>query len=130
MGKFLSKLFVEEVTDINNEGRGKFQLTKPLSYQADSGVVYTAPEGFCTDFSSVPRIPIIFDIFGDRCNDSAAIHDWLYQSDPVTKQHPVATRLMADQLLREMILAQGISSWIATCFYYGVRIGGASHWGN
>lgn len=128
MGKFLSQLEIDQVTDVGESGRGSWQLIEPLSYQADSGVTYTAPAGFKTDLASVPRLPIVFWLFGDRCNESGALHDYLYSIDPKTKQHPIATRLMADQLLKEMIIAQGISSFVAECFYLGVRLGGGSHW--
>lgn len=123
MGKFLTKLDVEQVTDVGEQGRGSWQVTSPFSYQADSGEIYTVPVGFVTDFASVPRIPIIFDLVGDRGNEAATLHDYLY-----SKPHAVSTREMADQLLKEAALAQGCSPWVAWALYLGVRLGGSSHW--
>ena len=128
MGKFLTKLDVEQIEDENEEGRGSWKVLSPLTYQADSGISYTVPIGFITDFASVPRIPIIFDLVGDRGNESATLHDFLYSVDPVTKVHPVTTRAMADSLLREAAEAQGCPVWVAWALYLGVRLGGASHW--
>lgn len=124
MGKFLDALDVEQVNDLAAEGRGTWRLLSPLSYDSNSGFVYIAPKGFVTDFASVPRIPIIFDLFGDRANESAAMHDYLYSKECL---YPIS-RLEADTLLREMIISQGIPEWIASSFYYGVRLGGRSHW--
>lgn len=124
MGKFLTKLDAENVTDVGNEGRGSWSILSPLKYQADSGVVYTVPIGFVTDFASVPRIPIIFDLVGDRGNEAATLHDWLY-----SKPHAVPDRETADKLLKEAALAQGCPAWVAWALYFGVRLGGASHWG-
>lgn len=130
MGKFLSSLEAEQIQDDDStdEGRGTWRLLAPLIYLADSGVTYSAPAGFVTDFASIPRIPIVFDIFGDRANLAASLHDWLYTADPITKLHPCPDRLTADQLLREACLAQGVGKFIAYVLYLGVRLGGASHW--
>ena len=129
MGKFLTKLDVEQVEDTGEEGRGTWKVLSPLQYQADSGVIYCVPEGFITDFATVPRIPFVFDTLGDRGNLAATLHDWLYTPGPVTKLCPIATRLMADSLLREALVAQGCSKFTALLFFIGVRVSGASHWG-
>lgn len=123
MGKFLSKLDVEQVEDTSAEGRGTWRLLAPLIYEANSGVTYTVPAGFVTDFSSVPRIPVVFDLMGDRANYAGTLHDWAYSKDST-----IPTRLMADGLIKEAALAQGCPSWVAWALYFGVRIGGQSHW--
>ena len=107
-----------------DEGRGDWMLLSPLTYDSNVGVSYTAPKGFVTDFASVPRIPIVFDILGDRANESSAMHDYFYSKECVYD----LTRDQADHLLKEMIESQGISHWIAWCYFIGVRMGGASHW--
>jgi hypothetical protein len=124
MGSFQTKLEVEQVTDVGEEGRGRWELMTPLVYKADSGVVYTVPTGFVTDFASVPRVPIAFWLFGDRGNEAATLHDWLYSG-----AHAGLTREQCDGILKEALVAQGVPSWIAWCFYWGVRMGGGSHWG-
>ena len=120
---FEDKLKAEQIEDKNEEGRGTWKLLAPLIYHAKSGVIYTVPTGFVTDFASVPRIPIVFALVGDRANEAATLHDWLY-----TAPHPVPTREMADDLLYEASISQGVPKWAAWLIYIGVRIGGASHW--
>ena len=132
MGKFLTPLTVQQKPEDDSEdiesGRGMWTLVAPLEYQADSGVVYSVPIGFRTDFASVPRLPIVFMAMGDRANLAATVHDYLYSIDPETGIHPCKDRETADLLLKEMALAQGCSIEVAEALYLGVRIGGALHW--
>jgi hypothetical protein len=132
MGKFLSPLTVRQTAQMDSdktaEGRGLWELVTPLEYQADDGTVYSVPIGFKTDFASVPRIPGVFDMFGDRANLAATLHDYLYSVDPTTGKHPIPDREAADKLLKEASLAQGVSFEIAEMLYLGVRLGGSSHW--
>jgi len=118
MSQFLTPLKVQEISD------SAWQLTDPLIYQSDVAKrTFSVPPGFVTDFASVPRIPLIFDAFGDTAHMAAVVHDYLYTVDP----RPV-DRSMADAVLREAAVASGVSRWRAWCMWVGVRVGGASHW--
>ena len=44
----------------------------------DLGLI-TVPEGYTTNFASVPRIPIIFDLVGGYGHAAAVLHDYLYE---------------------------------------------------
>ena len=124
MSQFLSKLDVEQVEDTSHEGRGTWKLTAPLVYQSDiAATTITVPVGFVTDFASVPRVPMIFDWLGDRGNLAATIHDYLY-----TAPHPLASRDLADSVLLEALIVQGVSQVEADAIYAGVRVGGASYY--
>lgn len=124
MSAFLSKLVVEQVEDTSGEGRGTWKLVSPLIYQSDiANQVFTVPVGFVTDFASVPRIPLVFDWLGDRGNLAATLHDWLY-----TAPHPIDDRGLADDILHEALLVQGVGDLEAEATWAGVRIWGASHW--
>lgn len=122
MSKFVTKLEVELLDDTSNEGRGTWRLTAPLIYQSDlcHGPFYV-PAGFCTDFASVPRLPVAFLLTADSCHAASALHDWLYSTHPV----PRAT---ADALLKEASLTSGVPSWRCWSMYLGVRVFGAKHW--
>lgn len=121
---FLSELKVEDVNDKSNEGRGLWRLTAPLVYYTpEFDRTLVVPEGFETDFASVPRVPIAFLLCGDTAHPAAALHDWLY-----TAPHPVRFRQWADEILREAALSEGVPAWRAAMLYYGVRLGGESHW--
>lgn len=131
-GQFLTPLTVQQTVDMDGEnveqGRGNWKLIAPLEYKSAAGDTYSVPIGFVTDFASVPRLPVIFMLYGDRANLAAALHDWLYSIDPTTGKHPVKDRETADLLLKEAALAQGCSEEVAESLYLGVRVGGASHW--
>jgi hypothetical protein len=119
MGKFLSTLAVEQV----NPDQGTWRLTQPLSFHSIFAGVLTVPAGFVTDFASVPRIPIIFDVLGDKGQAAATLHDWLY-----AKPHPLETRERADEVLKEALIAQGMDDAEASLMFLGVRLGGESHY--
>jgi hypothetical protein len=124
MAKFDDSLDVEKINLNNNDGRGTWRLCKPLVYESDVlKDVIQVPAGFQTDFASVPRIPIIFDILGDRGDLAGVVHDCLYD-----KQCTINTdRKTADKVLKEALIAQGVTAWMAWVMYLGVRIGAASH---
>lgn len=108
---------------IKDDEPGVFELLAPFAYQSDvAGITITAPAGFRTDFCSVPRVPIAYDMLGNRARQAGTIHDWLYTCHAVPRQ-------MADEVLREMLLLEGVGHFEAMEFYLGVRAGGGSHWG-
>lgn len=119
MPAFIGDLVVKLV---NDDKQGLWELVQPLSFQSDllAGVI-TAPAGHKTDFCSVPRVPFVYDILGDRARKSGTIHDWLYTSHQVD-------RLTADCVLEEMLMVDGIGPAEARMFYLAVRIGGGTHW--
>jgi hypothetical protein len=128
VSRFLNLLRVIQVSDSANGGRGEFRLTEPLIYESDlTGDTFTVPRGFCTDFASVPRLPLAFMLVGDTANRAAVLHDWLYTTRK-DGRHPVPDRATADALLKEAALATGAPAWRAWMLWAGVRIGGASHW--
>lgn len=111
-----SKLDVEQVEDVSNEGRGSWKLLSPLIYND-----IEVPVGFVTDFASVPRIPFVFDLCGDRGNLASTVHDYLYS----VRKYP---RKQCDQVFRVALVEQGVKPWIARLMYWGVRLFGGSHY--
>ena len=61
---------------VTKEG-DKWRLLEPLSYLYTDRVI-TAPQGFLSDFASVPRIPLVYSAFGNTGHKAAVIHDYLY----------------------------------------------------
>jgi hypothetical protein len=80
-----------------------------------------APKDFITDGCSIPRAPLLFLLAGGKANEAGYIHDGLYTS----RKYP---RDICDQILREMVMAMGYDQELADDFYFGVRLGGQSHW--
>ena len=99
---FLTPLKVKQISS------GEWQLLEPLSYHyTPDNRIYTAPEGFVTDFASVPRIPLVYSAFGNTGHQASVIHDYLYsikynrkKADEIFLQalkeheHPIRARIM------------------------------------
>ena len=119
MSKFIGDLVVKLVKD---SPEGCWELQQPFGYQSDlTGLTFTVPVGFRTDFCSVPRVPGVYDILGDRARMSGTVHDYLYSTQELTRE-------LADQTLRDMLQIDGMSHFEAEEFYLAVRAGGESHW--
>lgn len=83
------------------------------TWTLDSALVYSSnlyehviivPEGFTTDFASVPRLPLSYLFFGDTAHAAAVVHDYLYGSRTVSKT-------LADRIFLEAMGVSGIPAW-------------------
>lgn len=93
--KFLTLLKSTEQLD------GRHILDAPLLfYSAMLGKTETVEEGFDTDFCSVPRLPFLYALLGDRFHKTGALHDKTYR-------YALYPRSICDLLLREGIIAEG-----------------------
>ena len=75
MTGFLCALIIEDIG--TNNGKTIFRLQKPLVY-LDGERTIRVPSGFETDLASVPRLPIVYDLWGNRAHREAVLHDYLY----------------------------------------------------
>lgn len=128
MSKFLSRLYVEYMENdkgcslLNKQGRQLWMVMADFAYQSDvAGITITVPQGFVSDFASVPRIPFVYDSLGDIAQRPAVIHDFLYSTGPVA-------RSVADQVLLEAMELTEIPWAKRKLIYLGVRVGGESHY--
>lgn len=122
MAYFLSELDVHMVDNASAEGRGTWVIDMPFSFYSDvAGMTITAPEGFQTDFASVPRLPIVFLMAGDTSTEASVIHDWLYTCK-------ILPRRMADAVLREASRVSGVPAWRRWMIWAGVRVFGRGPW--
>lgn len=145
MGRFLTKLRVERLP--NKEGRKQWQLTDWLIYESATIGLILVPPGYITDFASVPRLPIIYLLFGGQSDEEATLHDYLYSVPHSTGTGQVVDRSLADKLLRgarysctrvdlsdyEKVSALTVltNTWAyasAWCFWVGVRLIGWRYW--
>ena len=103
-----------------------YYLLKPIGWKPDGDQIgkYTSvsvPEGFVTDFASIPRI--FWSLLrpdGDYTYP-AIVHDWMYWRQDTSRE-------IADNVLR--LGMQNFSVDIATiaAIYNAVRLGGGSSW--
>jgi len=119
MSKFLTPLVMRNADDTDD---GKWILEKALVYQSDvAHETFIVPAGFVTDLASVPRIPLVYDLFGATSNEAAVVHDYLYSTRHVPRD-------VADAVLKEASQATGVPSWRRWPMWLGVRMFGGSHY--
>lgn len=99
---------------------GKRRLLRQLVVGLEDGTTYTVPEGFVTDFSSVPALARPF-IRWSKVDVAGVVHDYLYWC-----RHTDATRRHADAVWRELAGAGRhslgtVNKWIGWC---GLFVGG------
>lgn len=86
----------------------------------DGTITYLlVPAGFITDFASVPRIPLAYELFGNTAHRPATLHDWLY----ATANYP---REWCDRVFYHAMRIVGISEPKASAMYAAVRQFGES----
>jgi len=113
---FLTPLKVESV-----RGTDERILLTSLIWRSAAGDDYIVPEGFKTNYASIPQIlRSIIDNDDPVLKDAAVLHDYLYSL-------PKFTREEADNILREAMKDLGAPWWKRQVVYYSVRIAGASH---
>lgn len=83
--------------------------------------IITVPEGFPTDLASTPRIPIIYELLGGIGAAAAVVHDYLYTSGRESRE-------VSDKVFLEALELCGVSWPKRQAMYWGVRLGGASHY--
>jgi len=122
MAKFLTNLVL---TFSPNDTVGtKYYVSQPFLYQSDVlNRIVTVPSGFPTDLASVPKIPFLYEKFGNKNNYAAVIHDYLYTSGRgVDREHADRVFLEASNLLNPDNKA------VNKLMYWAVRVFGASHY--
>ena len=111
--KFATDLRVQRRDD------GKWVTVAPTTYyNLPEGVgLITIPEGFVTDFASVPRLPFMFWFLGDRADYAALLHDYLYATAKFS-------RAKCDALFRHVAEWEGVGFLSRWSMWAGIRLGG------
>jgi len=78
------------------------------------------PGFFETDFASVPRVPFIYESWGNRAHREAVLHDYLYRKD----SKPVVTYSQANKIFLEAMKSRGVQWWIRWPMYLAVCMAG------
>ena len=112
---FQSLLSATEIGTIN--GYTIWRLDKPLVYITNTGVEITVPAGFQTDLASVPRLPFIYMIWGDRAHREGVLHDYLYRIDSI----PVVSKEVADGEFFRAMESLNKPSYIKKPMFYAVH---------
>ena len=124
MARWLTKLNVDYLRGRRDSaGRSLWRLKVPLGFESDllKRRLIVPPE-FITNYASVPRMPVVFLVAGDRSYDEAALHDWLYTCHEVTKEQADAVFLEA------LLLNDAISPLLAKSMHKAVSWFGGGAW--
>ena len=112
MAKFLTELDCHLKATCENI----WILDSSLIYESDIVGPVSVPAGFETDLASVPRLIVIYELWGNRCHREAVIHDYLYRQDSV----PQASKLQADRVFLEAMRVRGNPFYIRWFMFAGV----------
>lgn len=94
---------------------------KPGELPGPIQVEVRVPEGFVTDFASIPRIFWSIKKPEGRHAYAAVVHDYLYWTQR-------KTRLEADDIFRQAMIDSKVDQTTVTAFYQAVRTFGGSAW--
>ena len=110
------RLVVERVDDKT------VRLKEPyIRYSEVMGEFIEVPAGFNSDYASVPRLPLVWFILGNRGHKEAVIHDYLYAHQPVDRK-------TADKVFLEHLADAGMWWHRRYMMYFGVRLFGWVAW--
>ena len=115
MGKFLTELDASLKRGTDNV----WVLNSPLVYESDLAGRIEAHTVFETDFASVPRIPVVYSLWGARAHREAVIHDYLFRKD----SEPLVDFWTANSVFLEAMESRGKPMYIRYPMYWGVCIG-------
>lgn len=117
MAQFLNELVVHIKDDDST-----WVLDKDLIYKSDiQDNLITVPEGFETDFASVPRLPLAYWMMGNVAHKAAVVHDYLYRTGSVPKE-------VADKIFREAMETTGVWAWRRWPMYWAVSLFGGPNY--
>lgn len=89
----------------------------------DSSEVISIPQGFITDFASVPRIFWVLFPPDGKYTQAAVVHDYLYMRHGILAEREYS-RKRCDQIFLEAMKVLGVPLLTRRIMYTAVRIGG------
>jgi len=98
-----------------------WRLLAPLAYVDRYQRRWVIPEGFVTDFASVPKPLTGLIPRSGRHNAAAVLHDWLYVTRPLPRKE-------ADRLFLEAMADSGVTIPHRGLMWAAVRLGGWAPW--
>ena len=99
-----------------------WKLERPLIYESDLLGPIMVPAGFETDLASVPRLPLIYTLWGGKAHREGVVHDFLYRLD----SDPQATFDQANEVFFEAMQCREKSWYVRYPMWWGVCLGGQS----
>ena len=125
-GSFSGGIYITEV-----EQEDRWRLLEPLTYCTKQGRMITVPEGFTTDFASIPGpLRAIYSPTDHGFRKASVIHDFLYAYAELFPgdDHGHISRRWADNIFRECMDVTGFRASGRQMLWLGVRVGGWRPW--
>ena len=99
-------------------------MMTPIKFE-HKGVVYVVPEGFRSDGMSINRIfwRMLSPKLDFKTLVPSVIHDWCYSTGVISRKE-------ADELYYDLLVENGFGKIKSRLVYWGVRLGGGSHYNN
>lgn len=123
MSQFTKSLVVTPLADGNT-----WVLREPFAYYLGSHPgeeQVVVPQGFVTDFATVPSFMRWYVNNWGRHGNAAVIHDWLYWEQTERSGY---SRADADQIFKDGMVVLGVGSTRRTLLYWAVRLFGWWAW--
>lgn len=114
MNTFLTDLVIKEITD------AVFELVSPLLYHSKKFGELCIEAGFQTNLASVPRLPVVYNLWGNRAHREAVLHDASFCKDFPWK----LSYSQCNRLFLEAMISTGKPFYISYPMYAGVCMGG------
>lgn len=110
-----------------------FEVAEDTTVVLSNGDTMFIPEGYPTDYASIPRILKLFLSYVGKEGDAYIIHDYLYNYRSYKKskrghKKPVS-RLFADNEMWKQMKKAGSPLWRRLAYYKAVRLFGWLGWG-
>lgn len=100
----------------------RFELARPYRFQHVDGTTILIPEGYASDFASIPRIFWTLIPPHGRTAEASVLHDYLYDTR-------TGSRLDADLLFYRCI-EPVVPKWQSLMMFLSVRLFGKKWWEN
>jgi len=105
---FLTQLVAGKVGEAPSFGRARWRLQTDLAFLSPSYGLIVAPAGYVIDYSSVPRAPLLYWLFGDTAHASAGVHDYCVG---VLVPQGLMTWEQAADVFGEAMEYEGVPAW-------------------
>lgn len=107
--------------DVRKSGATRWVLIAPLRYRVGELWTIEVPEGFYTDFASIPRLFYLTTPPVGAYDAAAVVHDFLYYKQ-------FTSRAKADRIFLQAMADLGVGWYTRYKMYAAVRVGGGSAW--
>lgn len=115
MSGFLTPVVVQK------QGERRWALVSPLRYEVAPGKILEVPEGFYTDFASIPRFFYISTPPIGKYDAAAIVHDFLYFAQALTRES-------SDRVFLQAMADSGVSWYTRYKMFLAVRLFGGGIW--